>query len=464
MRKIILGLGTIAVVAAASIAATGAFFSDTAEATGNVFSAGTLTLKIAKDTGSGPGSYGDTKNAAWNFSNMAPGGTPEEQVLWLKNVGTIDGMKLGISASNSGTSGFGKQIRITKLTLDDSNLLTGGAGADLATYEAPTNCTVTVSGSGTLTGALSSVNNGDVICLTGSDYSTAWEGGPVNVNKSVTIAAATGPSAQKISAGLVINVPNVTVQGFTLAPASVLGEKAAVYFNVGDQSGTIIRDNDIVGTGGAGERGVIVATGGTNTGVEIVNNEIHNLTTGIYTNTHTGTISIKNNSIYDSESGIGGFTGADVQYNILWNNSSEDIGGDSSTSGVTLKFNNILSSIGVAKYGAWPAYDNGGSPIVAQQNWWGDFDATDNVRGNVDTSNAAGGPFSGLINGTDQNSNGYADLQDLAVTTLTNAPVGLDAGEEKKLVIAVQVDGPSTDNTFQGASLTTDLTFTLSQQ
>ncbi|MFA7216911.1 MAG: SipW-dependent-type signal peptide-containing protein [Candidatus Paceibacterota bacterium] len=46
MKKILLSLGVIAIVAAISISATGAFFSDTETSTANVFTAGAIDLKI----------------------------------------------------------------------------------------------------------------------------------------------------------------------------------------------------------------------------------------------------------------------------------------------------------------------------------------------------------------------------------------------------------------------------------
>lgn len=464
-KQVLLALGLIVFAGAVVASQTGAFFTAQATAQANVFTAGSLNLAIAKNSNSNTptGGWLASQTAPWNFSNMAPGGVPSVSSVWLKNTGGVDGMHLGIAASNTSSStNFDKQIRITQLTFDGKNLLTGGAGTTTP-YVAPTNCTKTLSGSDTLTNALASASNGDVLCLTGSNYSTAWEGAPVNITKSVTIAAATGPAAQTISAGLVVDAPNVTIEGFTLKPASVLSEKAAVYFNVHDNSNSTIANNNIAGSGASGERGIIVAGGGTDGGVNITNNDIHNLTTGIYANPHTGTIMVNHNVIHDNTSGIGGFTGSDVEYNVLSNNSSEDIGGDSTTAGVTLKFNNILSPVGVAKYGAWPAYDNGGSPIVAQNNWWGSFDPSNNVRGNVDYSNFAGGPFVGFINGTDYDGNHYADLHELETHPITGITPALNAGEYKQLVMGTQIDGPTTGNGFQGASLNTDLTFTLSQ-
>ena len=104
-----------------------------------------------------------------------------------------------------------------------------------------------------------------------------------------------------------------------------------------------------------------------------------------------------------------------------------------------------------------------GGAVNGQNNWWGDFDPSDNIRGSVNTNGFLGGPVSGLVNGNDANGNGFADLQDLNNDPILNAGVGLDGGEQKPFVLAVQLDGPTTGNEFQGASLTTDIVFTLNQ-
>ena len=133
-KQIMLAVGMILFAGAVVTYNTGAFFSDTATATANVFTAGTLNLKIAKDSaGTAVGGWLDSQNAPWNFAAMAPGGTPDEAAVWLKNEGSVDGMKLGISAASTETvGGYENQVRITKLTFDGSNLLQGGAPEQLS--------------------------------------------------------------------------------------------------------------------------------------------------------------------------------------------------------------------------------------------------------------------------------------------------------------------------------------------
>ena len=61
--------------------------------------------------------------------------------------------------------------------------------------------------------------------------------------------------------------------------------------------------------------------------VTIQENNIHNLTTGIYTNPHTGEVLIAYNDVYNTIAGIGGCTGAYVLGNHFYAN-DEDIGFD----------------------------------------------------------------------------------------------------------------------------------------
>jgi hypothetical protein len=97
--------------------------------------------------------------------------------------------------------------------------------------------------------------------------------------------------------------------------------------------------------------------------------------------------------------------------------------------------------------------------IDATNNWWGDFEASDQVfevNSTVNTAAIAGGPIAGLVGGVDANSNGYADLDDLRLTSIIGITPGLDAytgSNDQEFVLAVQLDGPTTGNNFQGAAL-----------
>ncbi|MDZ7726496.1 MAG: hypothetical protein U5L75_02860 [Candidatus Campbellbacteria bacterium] len=137
---------------------------------------------------------------------------------------------------------------------------------------------------------------------------------------------------------------------------------------------------------------------------------------------------------------------------------------NSSASLVAVNENNLVAPLGVAVH---PTNDGGFSTTIdATNNWWGDFDPSDQVytpNGTIDYTPIAGGPVVGFINGTDNNGNGFADLRDLEADPIMNATPGLDAGETGQLDFYVQLDGPTTGNSFQNKSLESDFTYTLGQ-
>lgn len=532
-KEVLLALGAIVFVGAVVASGTGAFFSSQASATANVFTAGTLTLKIAKDSNGTPvNGWLASQAAPWNLTALTPGGTPEESAVWLKNEGSVDGMTLGVAMDNAAAtvSGTAAQMRITEMTLGGNSLLQGGAGATISAYEAPTNCDVTVSGT-TITAAIGSATAGDVICVAPGDYNAGWEGSSViNVDETVTLVSTQGPD---VTTSIPFNITsaNVTIKGFGIsAPngtygvyvnavggASVLdnkitnigtslaeGSAQAVYLNGSTGvAGFVVKNNQISNVGnlslnkgagsGSSAKGVYIGdTAGTNsvTGVVIENNIISNVMAstdpfngniggrgayGILTNHGGDTVGmvIKNNTITDLEGlwshAIGlekNTSNAAVTYNsisdIVDHKSPSDAVGvmiESNTAAgtVTINQNNFALSVALGISNVT------GITVNGQNNWWGDFTAAGRTSGLVNTNGALGGPVSGLINGNDWNSNGYADLQDLNNDPILNAGVGLDAGEQKQFVMAVQLDGPTTGNEFQGASLTTDLVFTLNQ-
>ena len=87
MKKI-LGLTVAAILVIGLVGGgTWAYFSDTEESTGNIFSAGTLDLGVANVSGSNPtGSI----TATFSASDMAPGDVAGSGTLWVNNEGTID--------------------------------------------------------------------------------------------------------------------------------------------------------------------------------------------------------------------------------------------------------------------------------------------------------------------------------------------------------------------------------------
>ena len=65
MKKLLLSILTIALVGSIAFGATRAYFSDTAESTGNTFSAGTMDFRIARP--------GGTDHRIFSVSNLKPG-------------------------------------------------------------------------------------------------------------------------------------------------------------------------------------------------------------------------------------------------------------------------------------------------------------------------------------------------------------------------------------------------------
>lgn len=91
MKKILLSLGVIAIVAVGAIGATRAYFSDTATITGNTFTSGTMDLKIDANPSSSIYQWEDGFAAPANmFSNLYPGYT-NEQIIDLQSAGSING-------------------------------------------------------------------------------------------------------------------------------------------------------------------------------------------------------------------------------------------------------------------------------------------------------------------------------------------------------------------------------------
>jgi len=535
-KQILLSLGMVVFVGAVAAGATGAFFTDTAVATGNTFTAGSLDLKISKT--SAVSGFADTKNSTWNFSAMAPGGTPETDTLWLKNSGSVDGMHLGLVASNSNTGTTpnpAPQVRITEMTVDGSNVLEDGAGAYLSAYVAPATCTVTVSGSGLLI-AINAAVSGDIICVDTGSYGTASY--PV-VASNVTIVGLNDPSganAASVTGQFSVTGDNVAIRGLNITnPTGSYGvsisggaEGITVTENLIHDIGTSLAEGSaqaisvqngasggtgytftenqlydigntslIKGAGsGSSAKGIYLGdTGaaGVLDSVTVENNVIRDVYAsvlpwngnlggrgayGILAGVNAGVTNlvVKNNSIYDLEGlwvhavGLEQLTtGASVTYNDIHDLTNHKLSNDSAGvmieantgSGIVIQHNNLVIAFGVVQATA------GGSSVNAKFNWWGDWDPSDQVftvGGSINTNSHEGGPVAGFVNGNDFNGNGFADLQDLANDPITDIEPGLDAGEVREFVMSVQYDGPTTDNTFQGAQLTSDLTFTLSQQ
>ncbi|PIR86014.1 hypothetical protein COU14_01210 [Candidatus Kaiserbacteria bacterium CG10_big_fil_rev_8_21_14_0_10_44_10] len=504
-KQVLLAMGMIVFAGAVLAAGTGAFFSSQAEATGNVFTAGTLDLKIAKDSNGNPvNGWLDAQNNSWNLTSLTPGGTPEESAVWLKNTGSVDGMTLGVAMANAAATvpGTAAQMRITEMTLDGDSLLEGGAGADFGDYSTPMGCDETIT-PGNFASTVNAATAGQVLCVEAGDYNP----GDLTMSADgVTLVALNAPNSAdraKVDGTFNVTGDNVTIKGLYIEPGTVVFQGSAISINADGVTidSNIINDVDGLANGGSVKGVYIGHTGvaGTRSNVTVTNNVISDIDAktgpfisggnpasgkgayGVLVNfggSTTGLV-ITNNTISDLEGlwshavGLEGDTpSAVVTYNDISDVVDHKGGTDSvsvffetntSAGTVDVKFNNFdPSNLSVAVH---PSLTYAGS-MDARNNWWGDFDSSDQVfknGNNINTNNPAGGPIAGLINGNDFNGNGYADLQDLNNDPILSAGVGLDAGEQKQFVMAVQLDGPTTGNEFQSASLTTDLVFTLNQ-
>jgi hypothetical protein len=544
IKRIIFSAGMVLFVGAVAVSGTGAFFSSQATATGNVFAAGTLDLKLTRvEGGATPAT---SKDAQWDFSNMAPGGTPDESSIWLRNTGSLSGghVTIGADFANNGSDptqlAIGKKMRITTMIFDGNNLLEGGAGATLAEYQEPTTCTVTAT-PGNLVATVGGATAGSVVCVDAGAYNPGTLAITVDNLTLVALHAPDSVDAAVITGILDVTSDNVTIRGFDLQNPT---DSYGVNIHNGAQ-GITVADNIIhnIGTGLAEgsaqgisiQNGAFGGTGYTITGnriydignltlnkgagsgssakgiylgdttaillsdVTIQNNIIHDIFAstlpfngnlggrgayGILTNVNGGTsnLVVMNNTFYNLEAlwvhAVGlerGTPNALITLNNFsdftdYKSPSDAIAVflEDNTDGATVVVNQnnfgANVSLGVALH---PTTASGA--VDATNNWWNDFDPSDQVYnggGSIDFSGFANGPFAGLVNGVDANSNGYADLHDLRASDITGILPGLDpydGSNDKEFVMAVQLDA-SADNSFQGVSLS-DVTieFTLEQ-
>ena len=510
MKKILLSLSTIAAVAAIVVGGTMSYFSDTATSTGNTFTSGTMDLKLSNDNNN----YGDDVTETWNVSNMVPGGTPYVSTLYMKNTGSVDAdyLKFVTKDTNMSPSTMDYQVRITKLEYAGKSLLTGGAGADLSNYVAPTYCDVKVNLPGgtyhTISGAVFATDDGKVICVGPGNYNDNWEkatsgaggdgtGFPIAVNKSITLVSMEGPDTTTITApgtnAINIEANDVTIKGFT-----IIGADYGI--DIEGATGVVVKDNIIKNYSKEG----IWMNGGSAT---IANNIIKANDNGIPSNSYSvdsiytensAVATIDHNNLENNKygpnahrpsgdrstaAGIAAHTSSNITatYNVIGGN---DFGIQIKQMGVTMaaNYNDILGNTKDFFFEA----DNACTPsdiFNAENNWWGDFipanhvsvasKCTNPISSIVDYTNYAGGPFVGYINGKDYNGNHFADLNDFYGVTSSshdNNPLVIKNPDLKKgganyhtLIMGVQLDGPTTGNAYQGGNVLTNMTVTMGQ-
>jgi predicted ribosomally synthesized peptide with SipW-like signal peptide len=136
MKKILVSLMVIALVAGLVGAGLSAYFSDTETSTGNTFSAGTLDLVLSDNDETDQNGV----SATWaSPSNWAPGQTVTA-TLTLKNTGSQGARWVAIDPTNlAGTAGFGDQILVTDFTFtrtnnDANGWSTGNLANSMATW------------------------------------------------------------------------------------------------------------------------------------------------------------------------------------------------------------------------------------------------------------------------------------------------------------------------------------------
>ncbi|MEX2514778.1 MAG: right-handed parallel beta-helix repeat-containing protein [Candidatus Paceibacterota bacterium] len=524
--KILLSIGTIAVVGAVAAGVTAAFYASEAESQGNTFNSGTLNLEINPLQASG--GWGSTILGVDTpgYGALNPGGDKADLSTGLRNVGTSDAAAIGLAVEHTlEENNIADQMRITQLDWKGESLLEGGAGANIGEYTAPATCDITVDDddSETIqTNGIDLASLGETVCVEAGTYNE-----DLTIDRGITLAALNAPDSTNratIEGRIDVDVNDVTIQGFEITNPNVgngvvlnsvtggvinhniftaigsgsnSGTSQAVYLNyssaevtsnvisnvgnlsangsskgifIGDSSGSatlsgiVIENNSITdikastntfANGGKGAYGVLINHGGVTDGVSISNNTIVDLeglwshAIGLEGDTPNAIVTLNDiNDIVDHK----GNTDAVAVF----------FESNPSAASVLVNENNLVAPLGVAVHSSL----TGLATIDATNNWWGDFDATDQIStpdGTIDYSPIAGGPHVGFINGTDQNSNGFADLRDLELSPIVNAEPGLDAGDTDQLDFFVQLDGPTTGNSYQDSDLTSDFTFTLGQ-
>jgi predicted ribosomally synthesized peptide with SipW-like signal peptide len=90
MKRILLSLAIISIVAAGAIGATRAYFSDSQTISGNTFTAGTMALRIDSDARSGFYNWTTSFTNNTAFAGLYPEATGS-QIIDIMNVGGVDG-------------------------------------------------------------------------------------------------------------------------------------------------------------------------------------------------------------------------------------------------------------------------------------------------------------------------------------------------------------------------------------
>ena len=125
MNRILKSLILLGALSMFAFEVTKAAWSDAAQSTANIFTAGTLDLKLS-DTDE---TDADAVSMTWGDSGMVPGGTPVDATLTLKNSGTVVGDHVHFSVANTitdngaaATPDMDSYLEISTLEYDGGNI------------------------------------------------------------------------------------------------------------------------------------------------------------------------------------------------------------------------------------------------------------------------------------------------------------------------------------------------------
>jgi predicted ribosomally synthesized peptide with SipW-like signal peptide len=96
MKRVLLGIFLIGIVATLAGIGTFAYFSDTGRSYDNTFTAGTLDLKVSH---SSAGPWTDGVTGTWALSNMKPGDEAPTGSVFFKNFGSLASSTMEITCS-----------------------------------------------------------------------------------------------------------------------------------------------------------------------------------------------------------------------------------------------------------------------------------------------------------------------------------------------------------------------------
>lgn len=97
-RRILTAVFVVGLVATIAGAGLYAYFSDTETSTGNIFTAGTMDLKLSH---SGTDSWNDGVTATWTLSDMKPGDETPLASVFFKNFGSVASSTMEITCDYS---------------------------------------------------------------------------------------------------------------------------------------------------------------------------------------------------------------------------------------------------------------------------------------------------------------------------------------------------------------------------